>query len=91
MGSDDLAAVIMSACRTDMVWTLQLPAIGAFGMGIRAELMMLAAHIALRRRGFSLWNRHGGNPFLNKIARFCRRGDVPKGNYSPKRENRGRR
>jgi hypothetical protein len=50
----------------------QLPAIGTLDMGLRRQRMMRAAHIALRWRGLSLWNRHGGTPFLNKITRFCR-------------------
>src|SRR5205823_6359944 len=56
----------MPACRTDMVWTFQLSAIGTFGMGVRPKRMMRAPHIAPGRRGFSFWNRHGGNPFLDK-------------------------
>ena len=56
-----------------MVRPGQFPAIGAFDMGLRHKRMVRAAHVALRRGGFSLWNRHGGNPFLNKITRFCRK------------------
>ena len=64
LGSDDFAGVIMTAGGTNMVRTFQLPAIGTFGMGFRPQGMVRAAHIALGRRGFSFWNRHGGNPFL---------------------------
>ena len=74
LGRDDLATVIMSAGGTDMVRPLQLSAIGAFGMGIGRERMMRAPHVPLGRRCFSFWNRHGGNPFLNEVTRFCRQG-----------------
>jgi hypothetical protein len=41
-----------------MMRPFQLAAIRAFRMGFRLERMVRAAHIALRRRGFSFWNRH---------------------------------
>ena len=59
---DDFAAIIMTACGTEMMGPFQLAAIRAFRMGFRPECMMRAAHIALRRRGLSFWNRHGENP-----------------------------
>jgi hypothetical protein len=43
----------------------QLAAIGAFDMRLSLERVVRAAHVALGRGGFSFWNRHGGNPFLN--------------------------
>jgi hypothetical protein len=74
LSRNNLAAVIMTAGATYMMRALQLAAIGAFRMGIGGERMVRAAHIAPRRRRFSFWNRHGGNPFLNKFTRFCRLG-----------------
>jgi len=48
-----------------MMRAFQLAAIGAFDMRLSLERVVRAAHVALGRGGFSFWNRHGGNPFLN--------------------------
>jgi hypothetical protein len=46
---DNLTAIIMTAGRANMMRTLQLAAIGAFGMSIGGKRMVRAAHIAPRR------------------------------------------
>ena len=56
-----------------MMRPLELAAFGAFGIGLRDKRVVRAAHIALGRRGFSFWNRHGGNSLLYDFERFCRR------------------
>src|SRR5258708_14726968 len=83
-GGHDFAAVVMTACGTDMVRTFQFAAIGTFGAGFRTQRMVRAAHIALRRRGFSVWNRHGGSPFLNSSRRSAARGLKTGGGGKPK-------
>ncbi len=60
-GGGDFTAVIMAAGGADMVRPLQLAAIRTFRIGFRAQGMVRTAHVALRRRGFSFWNRHGDN------------------------------
>src|SRR4051812_42155180 len=76
LGRNDLAPVIMAAGRANMVRPFQLAAFGAFGIGLRAKGMVRPAHIALRRRGFSFWNRHGGHSLCTiscgSAAKRCR-------------------
>ena len=43
-----------------MVRTALLTAIGAFIVGIGRQSMVRTAHVALGRRSFSFWHRHGG-------------------------------
>jgi len=44
-----------------MMRTLLLAAIRAFVVACRGQPIMRPAHVAPRRRGFSLWHRHGGS------------------------------
>jgi hypothetical protein len=48
----------MAASRTQIVRQLQLAAVRAFLERRRAERIMAPAHVALRRRGFSLGDSH---------------------------------
>jgi len=50
----------MAAGGADVMRAFLLAALGAFRMCGRRQGMMRPAHIAPRRRSFSLWNRHGG-------------------------------
>ena len=51
--------VVMAACWTDVMRPFQFATVGTFCMSFCLECMVRAAHVALRRRGFSFWNRHG--------------------------------
>src|SRR5262245_52296886 len=66
LGRADLAAVIVAAGRAQIVRKLQFAAIGAFLELGRGQRMMAAAHVPLRRRGFSLWDSHCGTFNSNK-------------------------
>ena len=73
LSGNNLAAIIVSTCRTDMVGPLQFATIGAFAAGLDAKRMMRPAHIALGRRGLSFWNRHGETlHFLRRTAKALR-------------------
>ena len=65
LGRDDLAAVIVAAGRAQVVRQLQLAAIRAFLEARRLQRMMAAAHVALRRRSFSLGDGHCGTCLSN--------------------------
>jgi len=54
----------MAAMAADVVRTLQLAAIAAFGMSFRRQRLMAAAHTGARRGGLSLRNSHGTKPLL---------------------------
>ena len=66
LGRDDFAAVIMAARRAHVVRQLQFAAVGAFLELGRRQRMVAAAHVPLRRRGFSLWDSHCGTFEINK-------------------------
>ena len=55
-----------------MMRTLGFAAFGAVGMGGGRQGVMRPAHVAARRRGFSFWDRHGGN-LLKGLPADCRR------------------
>src|SRR5882672_4592038 len=57
-GRNNLPAVIMPTRGTDMVRSLQLTAIGAFGPSLWAKRMMRTPHVAHRGRRFSFGNGH---------------------------------
>ena len=44
----DLPAIIMTTCLTDMMGTLQLATIGAFGLTNRLQTIVRTAHITAR-------------------------------------------
>src|SRR5205085_3724778 len=56
---DDLPPVIVAAGLAQVVRTLQLAAVRAFGIGDRLQRMMRSPHIAPRWRSFLLGNGHG--------------------------------
>jgi hypothetical protein len=60
LGRDDFAAVIMAARLAHVVRELQLAAIRTFLELGRRQRVMAAAHVPLRRRGFSFWDSHCG-------------------------------
>src|ERR1700757_58101 len=55
---DHLAAVVVPARFAEMMWALQLSAIGALRIGSWSERMMRASHIAARRRRLLFRNGH---------------------------------
>jgi hypothetical protein len=57
----------MAACRAHIVRQLELAAIGALLEARGRQRMMAAAHIPLRRRGFSLGDSHCGTFDSNDI------------------------
>jgi hypothetical protein len=61
----------MAASRAQVVRQLELAAIGAFLEGRGRQRMMAAAHIPLRRRGFSLGDSHCGTFDSNDINKNC--------------------
>src|SRR5947209_15550547 len=75
LGRDDFAAVIVAAGRAHVVWQFQFAAIGAFLERGGLQPMMAAAHVPLRRRGFSLRDSHCGTFEIFgttiKIATIC--------------------
>src|SRR5438270_2550865 len=75
LGRDDFAAVIVAAGRAHVVRQLQFAAIGAFLERGGLQPMMAAAHVPLRRRGFSLRDSHCGTFEIFgttiKIATIC--------------------
>src|SRR5690606_37083179 len=52
------AAIVMTAGAADMMRTLQLATIAAFGMGARLQRMMRPTHVALRTGLLFLRNSH---------------------------------
>ncbi len=60
LGQDfhDFPAVIMAACRADMVGTLQLTAVRAFGRADGRKRIVRATHVAAGFGGFLLRNSH---------------------------------
>jgi hypothetical protein len=58
--ADNFTAVIVAASGAQIVRALQFSTIGAFLKGFDSERIVAAAHVALGRRGFSLWNGHLG-------------------------------
>jgi len=60
LGRDDFAAVIVAASAAHVVRQLQFAAVRALLELGRLERMMAAAHVPLRRRGFSLGDSHCG-------------------------------
>src|SRR5436190_11253838 len=72
LGRDDFAAVVVSAGGAHVVRELELAAVRAFLKLGRRQRVMAAAHVPLRRRGFSLWDSHCGTPLKSiKIATIC--------------------
>jgi hypothetical protein len=57
---NDLAFAVVTARTANVMRTALLAAIRAFVVARGAELVMRPAHIPLRRRRFSFWDRHGG-------------------------------
>jgi hypothetical protein len=58
----------MAASRAHIVRQLQFAAIRAFLKRRRAKRVMASAHVALRRRGFSLGDSHAAPSISIKIA-----------------------
>jgi hypothetical protein len=56
----------MAACRAQIVRQLQLAAIRALLERRRLQRVVAAAHVPLRRRGFSLRDSHCGTFEINK-------------------------
>jgi hypothetical protein len=62
----------MAAGGAHVVGQLQLAAIRAFLELLGLERMMAAAHVPLRRRGFSLGDSHSGTCVISKkLATIC--------------------
>jgi hypothetical protein len=57
---NDLALAVMTARTANVMRTALLAAIRAFVVARRTQLVVRTAHIPLRRRRFSFWDRHGG-------------------------------
>jgi hypothetical protein len=80
----------MTASRAHVVRQLKLSAIRAFLELGRRQRMMAAAHVPLRRRGFSLRDSHCGTFKINKNCddlRLISRG-FPHGRRLDRREQR---
>jgi hypothetical protein len=56
----NLTAIIMAACCTDMVRTLQFATVRAFLIRFGLKRIMATTHAALGRRSFSLGDSHFG-------------------------------
>src|SRR5438552_2387761 len=75
LGRDDFAAVVMAAGRAHVVRQLQFTTVRAFLELRRRQRMVAAAHVPLRRRGFSLRDSHAAPSkaigTTIKIATIC--------------------
>jgi hypothetical protein len=65
-GCDDLAPVIVAAVAAHMVRPLQLPAVGAFGVGLVRERLMAPPHPGPGGGGLSLRYGHLMRPLLKR-------------------------
>ena len=72
VGFDDFSVLVLPAGIADVMWPLELPTIGTFGVGRRRQTVVSAPHVPLRFGDFSLWNSHELKPFLY-LARGLRR------------------
>jgi hypothetical protein len=61
----------MAASRAQVVRKLQLAAVGAFLEALGLQRVMAAAHVPLRRRGFSLGDSHCGTFESCEINKNC--------------------